>query len=114
MGTLLNFICSLGLHFKRAVAQILPPVARPAQDIFFGVRSNFIVLVKGKMFGIAPDRRTWMRELSCELFVNGAQCMLNIVPLLDLSDAISDLIPKKDVLYRPVRDQDERYLGNSP
>ena len=40
--------------------------------------------------------------------------MPNIVPLLDLSDTISDLIPKKDVLYRPVRDQDERYLGNSP
>jgi hypothetical protein len=34
--------------------------------------------------------------------------------LLDLSDTISDLIPKKDVLYRPVGEQDERFLGNSP
>ena len=42
----------------------------PAQDIFFWVRSNFIVLVKGKMFGIAPDRHTWMLELSYEPFVN--------------------------------------------
>ena len=36
------------------------------------------------------------------------------MPLLDLSDTISDLIPKQDVLYRPVGDQGERYLGNSP
>ena len=36
------------------------------------------------------------------------------MPLLDLSGPISDLIPKKDVLYRPVGDQDERYLDNSP
>jgi hypothetical protein len=38
---------------------------------FSGIRSNFIVLVKGKMFGITPDRHTWMLELSYELFVNG-------------------------------------------
>jgi hypothetical protein len=43
-----------------------------AKDIFFGVRSNVIVLVKGKMFGISPDRHTWMLELSSELFVNGS------------------------------------------
>jgi hypothetical protein len=42
----------------------LTRVARPAQDIFFWVRSNFIVLVKGKMFGIAPDRHMWMLEIS--------------------------------------------------
>ena len=35
-----------------------------AREIFFGVRSNVIVLVKGKMFGIFPDRHTWMLELS--------------------------------------------------
>jgi hypothetical protein len=42
----------------------------PAQDIFFWVRSNVIVVVKGKMFGITPDRHTWMLELSHEPFVN--------------------------------------------
>ena len=46
-------------------------IARPAQDIFLGVRSNVIVPVKGKMFGISPDRHTWMLDLSSELFVNG-------------------------------------------
>jgi hypothetical protein len=55
-----------------------------------------------------------MLDLSYEPFVNGSRYMPNIVPLLDLSDTISDLIPKKDVLYRPVGDQDKRYLGNSP
>jgi hypothetical protein len=43
-----------------------------AKDIFFGVRSNVIVLVKGKMFGISPDRHTWILELSSELFVSGS------------------------------------------
>jgi hypothetical protein len=40
--------------------------------------------------------------------------MSNIVPLLDLSGTISDLIPKKDVLFWPLRDQGEKCLGNSP
>jgi hypothetical protein len=69
------------------------------------------------MFGIAPDRHTWMLELSYKLFVNGSPNLCSRrggMPLLDLSDTISDLIPKKDVLCRPVGDQDERYLGNSP
>ena len=39
---------------------------------FLGSRSNFIVLVRGKMFGITPDRHTWMLELSYGPFVNGS------------------------------------------
>jgi hypothetical protein len=40
--------------------------------MFFGVRSNLIVLVKGKMFGATPDRHTWMLAISYEPFVNGS------------------------------------------
>jgi hypothetical protein len=40
--------------------------------------------------------------------------MSNIVPLLGIAGTISDLIPKKDVLCWPLRDQGERCLGNSP
>jgi hypothetical protein len=41
------------------------------------------------------------------------RCVSNIVPLLDLSSTINDLIPKKYVLYQPFRDQGEKCLGNS-
>ena len=43
-----------------------------AQDIFLGVRSNFIVLVKSKKFVISRNRHTWLLELSYEPFVNGS------------------------------------------
>ena len=50
----------------------LVAMRRLVQNIFLGVKSNIIVLVKSKMFGISPDRHTWMLELSYKPFVNGS------------------------------------------
>jgi hypothetical protein len=60
-----------------------------AKDIFWGVRSNVIVLVKGNMFGISPDRHTWILELSSELFVSGSPMYGRILCRCWTSQALS-------------------------
>ncbi|RLB83930.1 MAG: hypothetical protein DRH17_00160 [Deltaproteobacteria bacterium] len=70
---------------------------KPSGEIFFGVRSNLILLVGGKW------RRSYeLGTRQCGIqatsrFVNGSDRTQNMVPLWGLSGHISDLISKKDL-----------------